>query len=170
MSLEGVSLAMLDGSGGSVGSADYVINLTGQVLGTNGLLLIKSDSGGHTAAVGTTVVTDAALYDSVQGGKLSKTAVTFVLGYSTSGFVSGADYDTNDDGTLDNLPSGLTILDNVGWVDGDTGGVVYGEVALTQSAGTLMLPRATTPTIALRQRHGTTAICTMLETTRAIAL
>jgi endonuclease/exonuclease/phosphatase family metal-dependent hydrolase len=133
--LDNVYVVMLDGNGGNVGIATYVIGLTGQSLGSNGLLMIKSPTAGHTAAADTAVVTDAK-FDSVSGGVLSKQTVSFYLAYATGAFVEGSDYDTNDIGILDQLPAGFAILDNVGWSDGDSGDVVYGGVVLTQNQGT----------------------------------
>ncbi len=111
-----------------------MIGLQGRTLGSNGLLVIKSPTSGHTVASATTVVTDSK-FDSVSTGVLSKQSVTFVLAMSSSAFVEGNDYDTNDDGTLDGLPTGFTLLDNVGWLDEDAGDRVYGGVSLTQNQG-----------------------------------
>ncbi len=133
--LTNVYLVMLDGNGSDVGIASYVIGLTGKSLGSNGLLMIKSPTAGHSAAAGTTVVTDSK-FDSVSGGVLSKHTVSFYVVSATSAVVEGTDYDTNDDGVLDHLPAGFTVLDNVGWSDGDSGDVVYGGVSLTQNQGT----------------------------------
>ena len=50
----------------------------------------------------------------VKNGTLS-----FYLFFSTSPFSSGADYDANHDGVLDNLPSGSQVLDDVALLDTD---------------------------------------------------
>ena len=136
LSLNNVYVVMLDGNGTSAGTADYIANLSGHSLGSNGLLMIKSPSstGTHSAASGTTVVTDAQ-FDTA-GGILSKQTVSFYLVSSTTPIAQGTDFDLNDDGSLDNLPSGFTLFDNVGWSDGDAGDRVYGGVSLTQTQGT----------------------------------
>ncbi len=133
-SLTNVYLVMLDGNGANVGTANYVASLNGRALGSNGLLMIKSPTGGHTPAAGTTVVTDSQ-FDTA-GGILSKQTVSFYLVSSTTPIVQGTDFDANNDGVLDNVPSGFNVLDNVGWTDGDAGDRVYGGVALTQTQGT----------------------------------
>jgi hypothetical protein len=134
-SLNNIYVGMFDGNGTAIGSADYVISLAGQSLGTNGLLVIKSPTSGHSVASGTTVVTDNK-FDSIAGGVLSKQSVSFYLAAATSPLVEGSDYDINDDGTLDSLPAGFAVLDNVGWLDEDVGDRVYGGVSLTQNQGT----------------------------------
>ncbi len=134
LALTNTFLVMLDGNGATSGSAGYVINLSSHSLGSNGLLMIKSPTGGHGAAPGTTVVTDP-LFDQ-PGGALNKQTVTFYLVNATSPFVQGSDYDQNNDGVIDNLPSGFAIIDHVGWSDGDVGDIVYGGFALTQTQGT----------------------------------
>ncbi|MBX3422329.1 MAG: hypothetical protein KF752_12320 [Pirellulaceae bacterium] len=134
LSLNNTQLVMLDGNGATSGTAGYVIDLSTYALGSNGLLIIKSPTGGHNAAIGTSVVTDIQ-FDSPTG-ILSKQTVSFFLVTATDTFVQGHNYDLNRDGLLDNLPSGFSIIDHVGWSDGDVGDFVYGDVVLTQSQGT----------------------------------
>lgn len=133
--LTNVFVAMLDGNGSDMGRANYVLSLTGRSLGSNGLLIIKSPTSGHSVAPATAVVTDP-LFDSAVGGVLSRQTVSFYLGSTTTGVVPGTDYDANNDGTLELLPNDFVLLDNVGWSDGGSGDRVYGGVALTQSSGT----------------------------------
>ena len=133
-SLTNVYFVELDGNGSAAGIADYVMNLTGTTLGTNGLLMIKSPDGGHTPAPGTTVVTDSQF--DVAGGALNKNTVSFFLVYSSTAIVETTDYDTNNDGVVDGALASALKLDNVGWSDGDAGDIVYGGVSLTQSKGT----------------------------------
>ncbi len=134
-SLNNVYFVEFDGnSSDNRGDAEFVVNLSNATIGSNGYLVIKSPSGGNTVASGATVVTDPQF--DVPGGALDKHTVSFYLFYSPTPFVEGTDYDTNDDGTLDHLPSGSVVLDNVGWSDGDSGDKVYGGVALSQSQGT----------------------------------
>jgi len=133
-SLSNVSFVMLDGNGATSGLANFVIDLGTRTLGSNGLLVLKSPTGGHSIPSGTTVVTDPR-FDNV-GGALSKLTVSFFLVTSTSQFVQGNDYDFNNDGNLDGLPAGFALLDNVGWSDGNAGDLVYGGVVLTQTQGT----------------------------------
>jgi hypothetical protein len=134
LALNNTYLVMLDGNGATSGTADYVINLSTHALGSNGLLVIKSPTGGHSAPPGTTVVSDP-MFDQL-GGALSKQTVTFYLVNATSPFVQGSDYDQSNDGVIDSLPAGFAIIDHVGWSDSDVGDIVYGGVALTQTQGT----------------------------------
>ena len=135
LQLTNAFVIMLDGNGSNVGRANYVISLDGRSLGSNGLLMIKSPTSGHVPAPATSVVADSR-FDTTVGGVLSKLSVTFYLGTTATGIVQGTDYDANNDGTLELLPSDFTILDSVGWTDGDAGDRVYGGVSLTQSGGT----------------------------------
>jgi len=134
LSLDNTFLFTVDGNGSAQGIANYVANLNGRFIGSNGLLLLKSPSGGHTAAAGTTVVTDVKF--DTPGGILSKHSTTFFLASATSSFLEGNDFDVNNDGVLDQLPNGFSLIDSVGWSDGDAGDHVYGSVSLTQSQGT----------------------------------
>ncbi len=133
--LTNVYVAMLDGNSSDMGRANYVLPLTGRSLGSNGLLIIKSPTSGHSVAPATTVVADP-LFDSTVGGVLSRQTVSFYLGSTTTGIVSGTDYDANNDGTLELVPNDFALFDNVGWSDGGSGDRVFGGVALTQSSGT----------------------------------
>jgi endonuclease/exonuclease/phosphatase family metal-dependent hydrolase len=135
LQLTNAFVIMLDGNGSNVGRANYVISLDGRSLGSNGLLMIKSPTSGHMPAPTTSVVADSR-FDTTVGGVLSKLSVTFYLGTTATGIIQGTDYDANNDGTLELLPSDFTVLDSVGWTDGDAGDRVYGGVTLTQSGGT----------------------------------
>lgn len=120
-----------DFSGANTGLADMVVSLNGLNLGSNGLLMIKATTGGHTPPAATTVVTDAQ-FDS---GALENGTNSFLLIQSTTPITEGTDYDTNEDGVLD-LPGGATVIDAVGWSDGGGSDKVYGGVVLTQTSGT----------------------------------
>jgi endonuclease/exonuclease/phosphatase family metal-dependent hydrolase len=126
---------MLDGNGSNIGRANYVMSLTGFSLGSNGYLVIKSQTTGHSPPASTTVVTDVR-FDQVVGGALSKQSVTFILALATGTVTEGTDFDANNDGTLDNLPAGFVSLDSVGWRDETATDVVYGDVVLSQNQGT----------------------------------
>ena len=136
-SLTNLYFVELDGNGATAGTAEYVMNLTGATLGTNGLLMIKSPDGGHTSGPGTTVVTDPQ-FDQAGGalGKNGKNTDSFYLVYSTTPIVESTDYDTNNDGAVDGAMASALTLDNVGWSDGNVGAIVYGGVSLKQSSGT----------------------------------
>lgn len=123
-----------EGDGLPSGTADFVVNLTGQTFGSNGLLVVKSPTGGFTFPAATTIVTDAQL--NTAGGGIENGTNSYFLFSSPNAFVEGTDYDTNNDGTLDGLPAGFSVLDNLGISDGDAGDLVYGGVLLTQSSGT----------------------------------
>jgi hypothetical protein len=71
----------------------------------------------------------------IPGGVLENGNTTFAVIFSPIPIVNNADYDTNNDGTLD-LPSGAILQDAVGWNNGDLTALIYGGVVLTQSAGT----------------------------------
>ena len=126
--LNDVSLVILEGDAGtSQGSADVVIDLTSASVGANGLLVAHGTTISFTLPVETASLSDGDL-NSIENGSIS-----FLLTYG-AGIVQGQDYDSNDDGVLE-LPSGITILDAVGWRDGDALDHVYGGVVLTQSTG-----------------------------------
>jgi len=117
---------------GQTGLANFVVNLTGQVFGSNGMLIIKSPTAGFTPPVGTTVVTSADF--DVIGGILKSGSNSFFLVRSPSSpIVVDTDYDTDDNGSLE-LPNGSEVVDSVSWkhrnFDND---LPYGVVRLPQS-------------------------------------
>ncbi|MGL5094488.1 MAG: hypothetical protein ACRDD1_02805, partial [Planctomycetia bacterium] len=133
--LTNLYLVAIEGdSGAAAGAADFVVNLSALSLGSNGLLIIKATSGGHVPPGATTVVGDAQLNDGT--APLENGTISFLLIQSAAAIIEGTDYDVGDDGVLEALPGGATIVDAVGWTDGGSGDRVYGGVVLTQSSGT----------------------------------
>jgi autotransporter-associated beta strand protein len=133
-SLNNVYLVVIDGiSTNNPGTADLVVNLSPYALGSNGLLVVKSPSGtGHALAAGTTLVPDS-FFTQLHG--LKNGTLSFYLFFSTSPFSSGADYDANNDGVLDNLPSGSQVLDDVALLDTDkvaSGDKTYGSAVVSE--------------------------------------
>jgi len=140
-----VYFVSLEGDGAGAGLADMVTALGSFALGSNGLLVIKSPTGGHAVPAETTVVTDAQL--DTAGGTLENGTNSWALIFSSTAIVEGSDLDTNNDGVLE-LPAGAVLLDAIGWSDGGAD-LVYGAV-LTQSSGT--------PDAATRFRHDLTPL------------
>src|SRR5205085_1870531 len=103
-------------------------------LGNNGLLVILATNAPYNISAGTTVVTDSRL--NAPGGALGNGTVSFLLLSSPAPFKEGKDLDSGNNGILEGLPQGTTILDAVGWSDGDTNDVVYGGVVLTLGSST----------------------------------
>lgn len=119
-------------SGSAAGTADMVVNLTGQTLGGNGLLVIISPTpcGNRTYPAQTRQITDTQL-DSAGGG-LENGTNGFLLIRSATPIVETTDYDADNNGTLELLPADAVIVDGIGWTDGGTGDIVYGtNLALT---------------------------------------
>jgi hypothetical protein len=113
------------------GDADHAWNLSAYHLGTNGLLVIKSSTGGFTMPPQTTVVGDPAFNTGTSA--LENGACTFLIIQSLTPIVKGHDYDANNDGILE-LPPGAIVLDSVGWTANAPGDWVYSPAVLTQSA------------------------------------
>ena len=126
-----------EGGAGGVGTgvADYVVPLSGQSFGTNGLLVIAPTNWEYqaNAAAGTNIFNTASLDGA--GGILEDNSQTYALIRSpNAAIVQGTDYDTvgtyeNDTnqaigtgvGILDQLPSGADLVDSVGVVEGGGG-------------------------------------------------
>jgi hypothetical protein len=133
--LTNVYLLSLDGNaGGDPGKVGFALNLTGTLLGTNGLLVVVATNHSYAIPPGTTVVTDPQF--SEPGGILGNGTISFLLVSSASVISRGEDLDKGDNGILEGLPGGATILDAVGWSDGGNNDIVYGGVTLTQASGT----------------------------------
>lgn len=122
----------IEGDAGSVvGQVTLAQDLSNVLTGSNGLLMIKSPTGGHTPAGGTTVVTNVGL----DVGALQNGSNSFLVVFSPLPILTGADLDTNDDGTLD-LPAGASVVDGVAWLDGgNIADRAYGNAVLTLTTG-----------------------------------
>lgn len=123
-----------EGDGAGAGLADFVVNISNITLGSNGLLLIKGATNAFPTPTGTTEFIDGQL---TGGGGLENGSISFLIITSpTTPIVETTDYDTDNNGTLDALPTDATILDSVGYTDGDAGDLVYSPAVLTQTTGT----------------------------------
>lgn len=112
-SLAGLWFITIDGDGTSAGVVDQRLDLGAITAGSNGLVLLRD--GGAIAPrpqPATTVVMVAFTPDIENGSN------TFVLGLGTAPPV-GFDYDTNNDGIIDNLPPNFTAVDAVGVIEND---------------------------------------------------
>ncbi len=128
--VENIHFVSLEGDS-TKGVATAVISFgsPGPVLGSNGLLVVVSQAGcsPRTYPSGTTVIPTSFL----DNGVLQNGSNSFLLISSVTPITANTDYDTNDDGTLDALPVGATIIDGVAWLDGGATDVVYGSAILT---------------------------------------
>ena len=131
--INNIYLCVFEGDSASAGNCDLSIPLNNLTFGSNGLILVGS-SLGYPNIPSETVFKDTLLFG-IPGGYLENGSTTFALIFSSVNMVEDADYDFNNDGTLD-LPLGAVMLDAVGWTNGDPYAVIYGGVVLTQSAGT----------------------------------
>ncbi len=137
-------------SGAAIGTADFVVTFgsPGPAFGTNGLIVITGTAacGSRTYAPETNRI-QTTLLDAANG--LENTAISFLLISSATAITPNTDYDTNNDGTLEGLPAGATILDAVAWSGGAAGDVNYGGVVLSATGGTIgaatRFPSNTTP-------------------------
>ncbi len=125
-SLNGLQVVIFEGeteeAGGGVGVADMVVNLSGQTLGSNGLLVLTPTNWKFSPAAGTNKLVVPAL-DKVGGGiEDSSLTVAIIKGVPT--LTVGTDYDL-DTGTSLNVGRiyatdplfGADLLDSVGWTE-----------------------------------------------------
>ncbi len=131
--LNNIYVCVFEGDSASAGNLDLVIPLNNITLGSNGLLLIATSLGFPNVTAATTFIDT--LNFGIPGGVLENGNTTFTVIFSPIPMVHNADYDTNNDGSLD-LPLGAILQDAVGWNNGDLTALIYGGVVLTQSAGT----------------------------------
>ena len=124
----------VEGDGGGAGIVDYVFDLSGQTIGTNGILVVTGTNqcGSRVYPMATTVVQDPQL-DSSNGFENGSLSVLLVQ--DTTLIAEDTDLDTDNDGTPESFPATATILDAVGWTDGGGSDLVYGGVMLTQASG-----------------------------------
>jgi hypothetical protein len=131
--LRNVYVVVMQGEAGAgLGTASEVFRLDSVAVGSSELLVIAGAGHPYPIPAGTIVLTNTAFNQS--GGVLPNGSVSFVLFTSRSNVQRGDDLARNNNTEL-NLPDDATLLDAVGWRDGDAGDVVYGGVELTQPNG-----------------------------------
>ena len=115
------------------GVASLVINLSGARLGSSGLLVLGGYHFPYEIPLGSEFIPDQRF--DPDPGVLGNGTVSFLLVSSPKPIQEGSDLDDGDNGVLEGLAKGATILDAVSWTDGDNGDVVYGGVLLAQGSG-----------------------------------
>jgi hypothetical protein len=135
LQLENLYLIAVEGNKeANLGTATTVISLSGERLGSSGLLLVAADGNPYTVPSGARVLLSAELART--GGALGNGSFTLLLVGSMQPIASGADLDLEDEGVLDGLPFAANALDSVGWLDGGNNDRVYSTAALSQPSGT----------------------------------
>lgn len=150
--IQNVHFVAFEGDGAGSGTADNVVTFgsPGPAFPSNGLIVITG-----TAACGTrtypaeTLRVQAAFLDAPSTGAIENGTISFLLISSSTAIVLATDYDTDNNGTLEGLPAGATILDAVAWTDGDAGDLMYGGIGLSAVGGNIgaatRFPNNTTP-------------------------
>ena len=132
-----VSLEGDIGSTPGVATAVIVFGSPGPVLGSNGLLIVTGTQPcGTRMYPAATTVAPVSLLDNA-GGALQNGTNSFLFISSPTAITAGTDYDTDNNGTLESLPAGATIVDGVAWTDGGAGDITYGTVVLSAAGGTI---------------------------------
>jgi hypothetical protein len=130
-----VYLVALEGdSSGNPGRTTMVVDLSGRTLGSSGLLVVAAPGHPYNIPANTTVVLAPQL--GFNGGALENNSVSLALVASPEPIEEGRDYDSGDNGVMEELPAGAAFLDAVGWTDRGNNDVTYGGVNLTQSTFT----------------------------------
>jgi len=119
-----------DAGGSNSGEIDAIIDLTGVSAGANGLLLIRDNSANVILPAPdalTTIIDRAAdMTPDLENG-----AQTWILAYGTKPALK-FDFDTNNDGVVDQTPPGTTLHDAVGYIaEAGTGWGYAGQVGGT---------------------------------------
>ena len=127
-------LLALDGSAtGNPGLVLAAFNLSGALLGSNGLLVLSASNFPSPMDAATGRLYDARF--GLPGGALPNGAASFLLVSALAPVAAGTDLDKGDNATLEGLGSDAVVLDAVGWGGGGAGDVVYGGADLTLAAG-----------------------------------
>lgn len=131
--LSGHALVALEADSSSdPGEVDWVTNLETACsggtcsLGSNGLLLLTAPNGHSAVDERTVVVLDSAL----AGDRLENGSLVLLLVHRNLPWDERQDWDIDNDCALD-LPAHTTLLDAVGWLDGDPGDCPYAAALLT---------------------------------------
>jgi hypothetical protein len=134
-SLQNLYFVSIEGdSDANEGTADYVFDLSSFLLGSNGLLVGRAPNSTLTFGAGTTQVFSTQFSES--GGILENGSNTFAIIWSQTPLVAGTDYDADDNGTLELLPVGATIVDAVAVTDFGSTDRYYGVAPLVQPGST----------------------------------
>ncbi len=129
-----VTLEGDNGSGGA-GVSDNVLSLGGLQIGSNGYLLLLQNGNPWSAVAKAGTTTASATGSNWNNATLGWSGSDFENGTNSFLLIQAAtaptlatDYDTNNDGVLDNGGQNWTVLDSVGKFDGDTSDIAYGLV------------------------------------------
>ena len=115
------------------GTITVALDLSGARLGSSGVLLIVADGHPYSVPIGARVLLAPEL--STPGGALSNGSSSFLLVSSPTPLAPGIDWDSGDNGFLEGLPFGVTVLDSVAWTDGSNNDRSYSPALLMQPAG-----------------------------------
>jgi hypothetical protein len=127
--LKDVYFLVIDGNGNkNPGEADFIINLDGAQIGSNGLLLLCATNSPYVPQSNTSVRYIPEF--SNIGGSLLNGCASFLLLSTTNPPYQGRDLDDDNNGTLEDLNSDVMVYDAVGWTSHRTNDIVYGGVAL----------------------------------------
>lgn len=127
-------VAVQGNSSSAPGRLDTVVDLNGQAIGTNGLLVVAAPGHPYLFSPGTTVVLAPQLTNS--GGAFDNGSVSLLLLGCLESLAEGDDFDNGDNGTLEGLPRSAYIVDAIGWTDGGNNDEVYGGVDLSERSFT----------------------------------
>ncbi|MEQ1763062.1 MAG: tandem-95 repeat protein, partial [Pyrinomonadaceae bacterium] len=141
----GTYFASINGASGSFGDLSFIIDLGGQVVGTNGTISIINELAGtcanRTFPSGTTLVS---VQDFDGLGLLDNGARTFAVLGTTAG-LPGTDIDTNDDRVVD-PSSGVVVVDGFALTTNNLFNAAYAPVVYEaiSGGGNSLLPDAGT--------------------------
>lgn len=132
-------------AGGNPGDVQTIFNLSGLTFGPNGYLVLRQQNSPYTTDPQSVVLTSSAtgfsglVFAAAGGGTdIEKASVTFLLYQSVTAPTLTTDFDTNDDGTPESLPTDIVILDSVAILDDDATDRSYGAITFRRGTGTTL--------------------------------
>ena len=126
-------LALQSSASKNPGKVELAMNLSSARLGSDGLLVIGAPSNPYGIPGNTTLFGDPRFES--PDGVLDNGSMSFLLVASPQPIVEGTDLDAGDNGYLEGLPAGTTILDSVAWFAGDTNDVLFSDAVLLLEHG-----------------------------------
>jgi len=115
------------------GRAELVVDLTSARLGDSGLLVISATNDPYHIPRDATLWSDPRFNQ--PGSTLGNGATSFLLVTSPKPIEEGTDLDAGNNGKLEGLPNGTTVLDSVAFGEGDRSDVFYTSAVLTLAQG-----------------------------------
>ncbi|NJK34239.1 MAG: DUF4114 domain-containing protein [Oscillatoriales cyanobacterium SM2_2_1] len=137
-------------AGGNPGDVQTIFNLSGLTFGSNGYLVLLQQGSPYTPAAGATAIISTtagfgglpgAIFSTDGGTDIENASVTFLLYQSATAPTLTTDFDADNNGSPELLPTDAVVLDSVAILDSTgAGDIAYAGITFRQNAAATVLP------------------------------